>query len=324
MDRVSAARIHGGPDAGGVLPHDFSANANACGPWAAAQMAVAAAEAQHYPDPAYTGLRAALADRHGVDPARVALAGSGSEFIYRVTAWAARRGARVVSVPQPGYGDYAAAASAWGLQVGSDDEGAQLAWACEPSSPLGRSDARLSALRSHPGTVVVDRAYEPLRLFGIRRPTPPNAWELWTPNKALGLTGVRAAYAIAPAGGETLVGELEALAPSWLLGAHGVALLQAWCEPTCAGWLERSLPTLREWKQRQIAICEALGWAVQASDANFFVADAQLSPEERDALRRRGIRLRDCTSFGLPGHVRLAVRPPASQDALRRAVEALR
>lgn len=321
---MSVARIHGGPDAGGVVPHDFSANANACGPWAAALVAVAAAEAQHYPDPAYTALRAALANRHGVDPARVALAGSGSEFIYRVTAWAARRGAKAVSVPQPGYGDYAAAASAWGLQVTADDEAAQLAWACEPSSPLGRSDARLSALRCHPGTVVVDRAYEPLRLFGIRRPTPPNAWELWTPNKALGLTGVRAAYAIAPLGAEAAVEELDALAPSWLLGAHGVALLQAWCEPTCDGWLERTLPTLREWKQRQVAICESLGWEVQAGDANFFVAAAPLTPHQQTALRERGIRLRDCTSFGLPGHVRLAVRPPASQDALRRALEAPR
>lgn len=321
---MSVERVHGGPDARGVLPHDFSANANACGPWAAAQVAIAAAEAQHYPDPAYTARRAALAERHGVAPGRVALAGSGSEFIYRITAWAARRGAKAVSVPQPGYGDYAAAARAWGLQLAQDDEGAQLAWACEPSSPLGRSDARLSALRNHPGTVVVDRAYEPLRLVGIRRPTPPNAWELWTPNKALGLTGVRAAYAIAPAGGEALVEELDVLAPSWLLGVHGVALLQAWCEPTCAGWLERSLPTLREWKQRQTTICESLGWTVQASDTNFFVAEAPLTPEQHDALGARGIRLRDCASFGLPGQARLAVRPPASQDALRRAVEALR
>jgi histidinol-phosphate aminotransferase len=42
----------------------------------------------------------------------------------------------------------------------------------------------------------------PLRLDG--RPWPPpgrlGLWQLWTPNKALGLTGVRAAYAMAPQG----------------------------------------------------------------------------------------------------------------------------
>jgi histidinol-phosphate aminotransferase len=36
-------------------------------------------------------------------------------------------------------------------------------------------------------------------------------------------------------------------------------------------------------------------------------------------LRAHGIKLRDTASFGLPGHVRLGVLPPASQQALRRA-----
>ena len=36
------------------------------------------------------------------------------------------------------------------------------------------------------------------------------------------------------------------------------------------------------------------------------------------ALRADGIKLRDCASFGLPGHLRLGVLPPASQVALER------
>ena len=42
------------------------------------------------------------------------------------------------------------------------------------------------------------------------------------------------------------------------------------------------------------------------------------------ALRDAGIQLRDTASFGLPGHVRLGVLPPASQAALRRAWAAAR
>jgi histidinol-phosphate aminotransferase len=37
------------------------------------------------------------------------------------------------------------------------------------------------------------------------------------------------------------------------------------------------------------------------------------------ALRGHGIKLRDCSSFGLPGHVRMGVLPPASQQALWQA-----
>ena len=63
----------------------------------------------------------------------------------------------------------------------------------------------------------------------------------------------------------------------------------------------------------------ALGWAVApGSLANFFTA----CPPVQDVgtflqwLRARGVKLRDCTSFGLPGHVRLGVLPPQSQRAL--------
>jgi histidinol-phosphate aminotransferase len=37
------------------------------------------------------------------------------------------------------------------------------------------------------------------------------------------------------------------------------------------------------------------------------------------SLRNHGIKLRDTTSFGLPGQVRVSVQPPDAQDALRNA-----
>lgn len=321
----SMVRVHGGPDAQGVAPHDFSTNANACGPSPAALAAVSAADATRYPDPAYAQLRAALAHRHGVLPDRIVPAGSASEFIFRITAWAWRRGARRVSLPRHGYGDYAAAAAAWGLQAVGQEILADLAWACDPSSPLGLPEARLDALPAS-AIVVLDRAYEPLRLEG---PGPvaevlQRCWQLFSPNKALGLTGVRAAYAIAPEGGAADASELQALAPSWVVGAHGLAMLMAWCEPPVQAWLAQSLPRLRTWKDRQAALCETLGWEVLPSQANFFTCRAALRDAEVAALRARGIRVRDCASFGLPGHLRLGVLPPASQDALRAAWEALR
>ncbi|MBP7538051.1 MAG: aminotransferase, partial [Ottowia sp.] len=74
---------HGGPDALGVPVHDLSTNANACGPYAPAVQALRVADARHYPDPAYTALTVQLAAWHGVAPARIVLAASGSEFIQR-------------------------------------------------------------------------------------------------------------------------------------------------------------------------------------------------------------------------------------------------
>ena len=112
-------RMHGGPDVLGVPRFDFSTNSNACGPCPSAWAAVQEAVASHYPDPSYADLRSQLAEFHGVDLSRILLAGSASEFIFRITAGVAQQGRQRnelprVFLPQHSYGDYAHAAQAWG------------------------------------------------------------------------------------------------------------------------------------------------------------------------------------------------------------------
>ena len=331
------APLHGGPDAAGIPEFDFSTNSNACGPCPEALHAVQVADATRYPDPAYTALREALGAFHGVTPGRIVLAASASEFIHRITAQAAQQGAVQVAVPSHSYGDYAQAAQVRGLEVLRGDGAAVgLQWACEPSSPLGLADPALRAWRQGDADAawrVLDCAYIPLRLdpegawTGAPSARVPSAcWQLWTPNKALGLTGVRAAYAIAPPDCEELAHGLTALAPSWPVGAHGVALLQAWTQATVQQWLVHSLRTLSAWKARQQALCTDMGWSVHAGSlANYFCAQPATTTLQSDlvALRASGIKLRDATSFGLPGTVRLGVLPPDAQDALRAAWQAL-
>lgn len=321
-------RLHGGPDGLGPVPHDFSTNSNACGPCPAVWAAVHAADASRYPDPAYRQLREHLAAHHGVDAWRVVVAASGSEAIARLTALCVRQGGRRVAVPALAYGDYAAAAHAWGLEVVADVQGGvpapvAMRWCCDPSSPMGVAEAP-----PPPGSatvVVLDRAYAPLRLGGAPCPWDAEAldrvWQLWSPNKALGLTGVRGAYLIAPAGADADVALLVDLAPSWPLGAHAVAMLAGWPQPATQAWLADARQTLQGWKQRQIALLADLGWVCHASETPYFCAQPP-QPLSVLALRQRGIKLRDATSMGLPGVWRLGVRSPAEQDVLRQSLEA--
>jgi histidinol-phosphate aminotransferase len=333
---AESIRLHGGPDALGVPQFDFSTNSNACGPCPAALVAVQQSDASCYPDPGYHALRESLAAFHGVEPDRILLAGSASEFIFRISALAALSagapGSARVWLPPHHYGDYAQAALAWGLDRTSIGEEAALLWSCEPSSPLGQPhdglQQQVEALRQNQ-LLVLDRAYAPLRLQG--QPSLDSAgldrvWQLWTPNKALGLTGVRAAYVIAPLQASDLGERLQALAPSWPVGAHGVAMLQCWTDAAVQDWLRASLETLRAWKQRQLDLCQDLNWNVLPSEANYFVARTA-SPDlghDLARLRQQGIKLRDATSFGLPGCVRLGVLPPDAQDALARAWNSIR
>lgn len=313
---------HGGPDALGIPRWDFSTNANACGPCPSALAAVREADPRRYHDPAYITLRESLAAFHAVDTARIVLAASASEFIGRFTAWVAREGGKQVWLPKLAYGDYGRAAQAWQFDRLYEPARAHLAWLCEPSSPVGQAEPLAQSVAALGAPVVLDRAYEPLRLSGrcsLDPATLQGVWQLWTPNKAMGLTGVRGAYAIAPERALNEARALEQLAPSWPLGAHAVALLDAWVSPTAQDWLAQSLQTLREWKREQMDLLNDRGWRVLPSEANYFCA-APPHPLDAQALRKASIKLRETTSFGLPGHWRLGVLSSEAQAALHLAL----
>lgn len=324
---------HGGPDALGVPAYDFSSNQNAAGPCPSATAAVQAADCGHYPDPHYTQLRRALADFYQVDDWRIVIGASSSELIFRLSALAAhstaaQAGSAKVWLPAHHYGDYARAAQIMGLQATSDADAAKLVWWCEPSSPLGQLQPDLLEWFDRPQIQqirVLDCAYEPLRLEGeslLTRILHDKIWRLYSPNKALGMTGVRGAFCIAPQHAGAQVKRLNAMAASWPLGAHGVAMLHAWVQPEAQSWLAQSLPLLRQWKAEQIALCQdKLGWQVQAGIANFYTASLPVKDLNNllAQLRAQGVKLRDCASFGLPGRVRMAALPPVAHSALKNA-----
>ena len=327
---------HGGPDALGVPAFDFSSNQNAAGPCPQALAAVQQADCRYYPDPEYTALRRSLADFYQVDDWRIVIGASSSELIFRLSALAAQSAkatpgaatAAGVWLPPQHYGDYARAAQICGLQGSTDEATAKLVWLCEPSSPLGQDQAGLLDWFDRPQIQqirVLDCAYEALRLEGeslLTRVLRDRIWQLFSPNKALGMTGVRGAFAIAPQHAGAQVKRIKQLAHSWPLGAHGAAMLQAWTQPEVQAWLAASLPQLREWKAAQIALCTGkLGWVCRPSVAHFYTAQLPVKDLAHSLaqLRQRGVKLRDCASFGLPGLVRVAAMPPAAQLALKNA-----
>jgi histidinol-phosphate aminotransferase len=332
---LNPKRAHGGADAQGAARWDFSTCANAAGPCPAALAAVQAADPTRYPDPAGTAVRHALAALHGVASARVLLAASASEFIQRITAVSAQLAPGSVQVPVHAYGDYAGAAAAWGRDVvhagTSEAQTATLRWQAEPSSPLGRDEpppAQLGAFAT-----VLDAVYAPLRLRGAAtrsRAAQDAVFVLHSPNKALGLTGVRGAYAIAPdamaAAGfnvEAWCAALERAAPSWPLSAHADAMLRCWATPGAQQWVAGSLPVLAGWRAQMQQQLIDRGFAIEPSVTPFFVVrpPPSIAHQAVQALRRCGVAVRDTRSFGLPGAWRLSAQAPAAQAALWQALD---
>lgn len=343
---VAAAPVeHGGPDERGIVRFDFSTNGNACGPLPSVARAVARADRTRYPDPAYRALTGQLAAWHRVDPARIVIGGSASELIHRLTRAAAAGGVRRVLLPNPGYGDYAAAALLAGLATAARSvsrdvpqprnrraavppepvpSAGDLCWITEPMTPTGstlgrRLAASITRAVDAGAVVALDLAYQPLRLDGVGLvPQADAAWQLWSPNKACGLTGVRGAYAIAPSGGDALA--LRAQASSWVAGADGAAMLSAFATPAVHDELQGQLPRLRVWRDDLATTLRGAGWRVRdaASVTPFFVARAPAGIDA-EILRALGVRVRDTTSMGLAGWMRLSAQPPAALYALREA-----
>ena len=314
------AQTHGGTDAGPEPLWDFSTNANALGPCPAVLRAVKSADLSRYPDPFYTELRALLAAHHRTPPGRIAVGAGASELIFRLV----RGLPGPVLVLGPTFSEYARCARMEGRAVLEADSPATflalqrrqdgLGFLCWPNNPTGETwPAGFVAEAASGGRLVVDLAYAPLCAEGvIDAEAAAEAVRLYAPNKALGLTGLRAAYAVMPEGWPAL----DALAPSWVIGPDGVEFLRACVGDAAGEWLAECRPVLAGWRRDLAEGLAARRLAVRESPANFLLVRVGNAGAVARLLRARGLRVRDASSFGLPEWLRLAAAPPSWREAL--------
>lgn len=251
--------------------------------------------------------------------------------------------------------------------LGAEGDLGDVDWACEPASPLGTAESVWEEWRNiqkpakNSAWRILDCAYAPLKLQNVEN-QPENElknslldfqnmlsaeaqnqindiWQIWSPNKALGLTGVRAAYIIAPqtASVDTLE-QVQRLAASWVIGTHGEAMLQEWCSMEVQTWLQSSRKTLKHWIDYGHKICADLGWNVYPDyQANYFCVnifgEKNLQSTEQNPIQvqrmahflndlreTHGIRLRDAQSFHLnAGWLRLGALPENAWQKLKAA-----
>jgi len=313
---------HGGTDAGPTPRYDFSTNANALGPCPSVLQAVRAADLTQYPDPLYTHLRMALGLRHGVSADRVVVGAGASELILRLI----RQSHGSVLVLGPTFSEYGRCARIENrqfLQADSPDaflreqrRGVGIGFVCWPNNPTGdiwQADFIKQAANS--GRLVVDLAYAPLCPDGWMQhveTAAAGAFRLYAPNKAFGLTGLRAAYVIPPRAEPSLAW----LAPSWVIDPAAEAFLRACIEPAAVQWLAACRPQLASWRTDLARGLDATGIAVRESPATFLMACVGQATAVTRGLRKRGLRVRDASCFGLPEWIRVVAAPPPVQKEL--------
>ena len=256
-----------GLDPGEVL--DLSASLNPVAPDAGEVVGKRLDAVGRYPDPSTA--TAALAAANGTDPERVLLTNGGAEAIALV---AAELGGQV---EEP---EFALHPRRTGPR-----------WRSNPHNPSGR----LAPAEERAG--VWDEAFYPLATGRWTR-GDQDAVVVGSLTKVFACPGLRLGYVLAE---PTLIARLARRQPAWSVNGLAVAalpdLLRLADLPAWAAEVARLRRDL-------VAVVERAGLAPQPSDANWVLVEA---PGLRDRLARRGVVVRDCTSFGLPGVVRIAV-----------------
>jgi histidinol-phosphate/aromatic aminotransferase/cobyric acid decarboxylase-like protein len=343
---------HGGPPGEGGDPApvriDFSVSLNAFGPAPAVLRAMRAAPVDAYPDPLSLAPRRAAAERWGRPVEEIVFGAGAAELIHAVCFAYVRLGDTVL-VPMPTFGEYARAATLCGGRVlqgiaappeySLDPEAIaaavvqhrpRIAFLCAPNNPTGQPLARDGLHRvadacAAAGTLlVIDQSFdgflaEPLGTPAL--PGHPVVIHLRSITKDHALAGVRAAFAAGPA---HLVAPVERGRVPWasstLAQAAAVAALSDAGEAHAAA----TIPRLREERERLESAFARLRMPTVPTATHFVLADVGDAAGLSARLRaEHGLRVRDCTSFGLPGHIRVAARMHTENTELIQALEAV-
>lgn len=345
-----AERIHGGIDAEalrarGIAPEsvvDFSVNLNPYGPCASVIAAARAADLASYPDAEARAARGAWAAALGRSRAEVAVGHGAADLLWAVARALLSPSDRVV-LAEPTFSELRYAAAAMGAQVqqaftpaadfaidldtlartARTARTARLVYLCSPNNPTGEhlAIARIRAFAEAvaPTYVVLDQSFVALsdHADDARAPLPENVIRVRSLTKEFGCPGLRIGVLTAPA---PLVGRIEAVRPTWATSAPALAALVASAD--AAGFVAESWQCMRRDRDETRALLAAHGLAPHPSATCYQLVRAPgTAAAFADALLRHGVLVRDCSSFGLPSHVRIAALPAPARARLATALD---
>jgi histidinol-phosphate aminotransferase len=330
--------IHGGIDHAeleihGISPEkvlDFSVSINPFGPPPGLVDALTSPSIERYPDSEASELRQALAEKLNL-PAPKVMVGSGSTELIRLIATAYLKPGDLVMIPQPTYSEYKISCQIAESNIIEQPvlkepdfhpdirEISKLlkkyrpkaVFLCNPNNPTGQYMSKdevpqIMSSAQH-SLIVLDEAYIAFT---------ENAWKsvdlvdrsnlviLRSMTKDYALAGLRLGYVIAA---EPIISILKRVRPPW--NVNSVAQKAGIIALNADKYLKECGIKIIEAKNFLINELKLLGLSPLPSPTNFFLVRVGNATAFRQALLKRCILVRDCTSFGLPKYIRLAPRP---------------
>ncbi|WP_099210739.1 aminotransferase class I/II-fold pyridoxal phosphate-dependent enzyme [Thermococcus henrietii] len=310
LEPVKFSTYHGGAREEGLL--DFSASLNPYPPeWLDEMFKRAREISDRYPY--YERLEGKLAELVG-EPLTLTAGITEALYLVRILAL---RGKKAI-IPEHTYGEYERVSRIFGARVvkGPNEpeklaelvERGSVVFFCNPNNPDGKFyrvrelKPLLDAVEDRGALLVLDEAF----IDFVKKPESPegeNIVKLRTFTKSYGLPGIRVGYVL---GFEEA---FRSVRMPWSIGSTGVAFLEFLIEDGFEH-LRKTIPLI--WREKG-RLEKALG---VKSDANFFIKRVGNAEEFVEAMKKRGILVRSCASFGLPEYVRFSVRKPEENDRL--------
>ncbi|MDI6810283.1 MAG: histidinol-phosphate transaminase [archaeon] len=308
---------------------DFSGNLNPYGPPDFISDAVREAieEIRLYPDTECTELRVKIAEKFGCEQREVLVGAGVSELIQLVALSFVKK--RVL-IPKHTYGEYEIAAGMMDAQIkrvemsslrinpeliAEEMKPDDVVFLCNPNNPTGQYldkneiELIVEAAERVDALVVLDEAYVDFvrNAFPAHDLPARNMIILRSLTKSFGIPGVRIGYAISSAEN---IKEMRKIKVPWSVSVFAQRIGTAVLGIKGDEFLTKTREKMERSKEK---IEEAFGIH---SDANYYILDVGNATEVKRALLKEGIMVRDCTSFGLPSHIRFSVRRDEENDLL--------
>lgn len=339
-----AETIHGGVDfeeltrrglsRGDII--DFSSNILPYGPAPGVITAIRGASISSYPDRACGDLTRMLAARHHIDNENILVGNGCCELIHQIALGVIRPGDTVLVVG-PTFSEYSRASRVAGGMVIRCDARVELGfavplqdideilasqrfrivWICNPNNPTGQSISPVAILdwvQRYPDTViVVDESYIDFvrGIDSLVSCEATNLVVLRSMTKAYAMAGLRLGYALIREPWLTL---LRTRSIPWSVNtiaqAAGLAALHE------TAYYDSALNRLAASKRMLAESLTQHGFRIVPSETAFFLMATSNGPHLRERLLQHGLLVRDCSSFGLNSHVRIAAGTEEQNERL--------
>jgi histidinol-phosphate/aromatic aminotransferase/cobyric acid decarboxylase-like protein len=342
------ARVHGGvsldelAEIGIDLREtiDFSASINPYGPCPAVLHAARACHFDRYPDATAAGLRRAIASAHDIAAHRIVVGNGAADLLWTLAHVLVAPGANVV-ISEPTFAEFRSAvvaargrvlesragaargfaADVDAIEALAQSNDARVVYLASPNTPVGTRVPveRIASLAENlpQATVILDQAFVSLSDHpgDEKVAVPDNVVRVRSLTKDHAIAGLRLGYLIAAS---ELAGRIEAHRPPWMTNAvaeaAGIAAVRANL------FVEETRALLRVDRDELAAGLRDIGLGPLPSTACFLTFGVPNSAVLRRRMLLKGILVRDCTSFGMPGFVRVAARPKADRERLLQAL----